>query len=160
MPRRYSYRGTAGDDPGPDADDQAQALTRALHLLLPIRRQRLLRNERRQREFQLQLRQTIAATEKEDLRLAGQRRRYALLRDAFGGENVGRRQAVARLRQALARERVEQDQIAQAEGNLRQLAQERAALEDGLRLAREEARRRRRDVEKGELLLTQLLSQR
>ncbi|NDL63386.1 hypothetical protein [Acerihabitans arboris] len=146
-------------EPESVADGQERALSRALRLLLPIRRQRLLRCEQRLREQQRQLRLSVDRAGEEERLLTGQRQRYALLRDGFERENRGRRQRLEQLDRTLAQERREHGRVARHQGNLQQLAREREALQSVLAQAREDARRRQREVEKLELLLTQLLTQ-
>src|SRR5476649_1801786 len=139
MHRRYS--------PEDNHDDgQMQMLSRTLHLLLPIRRQRLLRCEQRLRDQRRQLRLSADRSAEEERQLAGQRQRYTLLRQGFEPQNIGRRQRLEQLDRSLAQERREHGRVMQYQGNLQLLAQEREALRTALAQAQKDTRRRQREV--------------
>lgn len=143
--------------PEPDYDENAdgEMLARTLNLLLPIRRQRLSRSERQQREAEKALRALDAKTTEAEQQLRQKQHDYQQRRDAFATENCGKHQAKYRLERAIEQEQQAAGRVDAVRQTLQQLAQQRAAQAEQVALAQQETRQRQRDVEKLDYLLQQ-----
>ncbi|MFU9136288.1 type III secretion protein [Erwinia tasmaniensis] len=145
----------ANPEPELTADPSAVELQRTLNLLLPIRRQRLSRSERQQREQERALRSLVEKKAEADERLAGRRQDYQQVRRAFDGQNCGVRQEKFRLERAIQQEQQAADRVDKEQMKLHQLAQQHGEQQVKVEQAQQETRRRLREVEKLEYLLQQ-----
>lgn len=152
--RRY-----ANPEPEPVADPAAAELRRTLDLLLPIRRQRLNRSERQQREREQALRQLAEKTTRADERLDESRQGYRELKAGFAQQNCGVRQASYLLERALEQEQQALKKVHSGRLALQALHQARLAQQQCVEEARQETRLRQREVEKLEFLLQQEVSE-
>ena len=152
--RRY-----ANPEPEPVADAAAEELRRTLNLLLPIRRQRLNRSEREQREREQALRQLEEQTERAGEQLNERRLGYRQLRAGFTQQNCGVRQASYLLERALEQEQQALKKVHSGELKMQELHQAQLARQHRVAEARQQTRLRQREVEKLEFLLQQEVSE-
>lgn len=152
--RRY-----ANPEPEPVADAAAAELRRTLDLLLPIRRQRLNRSERQQREREQALRQLAEKTTRADEHLDESRQDYRELKAGFAQQNCGVRQASYLLERALEQEQQALKKVHSSRLELQALHQAQLAQQQCVEEARQETRLRQREVEKLEFLLQQEVSE-
>ncbi len=130
------------------ADPATAELARAVNILLPIRRLRLNRTERLQREQERELQSADARSAKTSQALLAQQARYQGLKARFNAENQGRRQGKESLMKTLAEEQHESDNVARIRTQLDQLQQYRLQQQTRVEQARRETGLRRREVEK------------
>lgn len=152
--RRY-----VNPEPEPVADVAAVELRRTLDLLLPIRRQRLNRSERQQREQEQTLRQLETQTDRAGEQLNERRQGYQQLRAGFAAQNCGVRQASYLLERALEQEQQALKKVHSGQLKLHELTQAQHDQQQRVEAARQETRQRQRDVEKLEFLLQQEVSE-
>ncbi|WP_067705456.1 hypothetical protein [Erwinia sp. ErVv1] len=145
----------ANPEPELTTDPSAVELQHTLNLLLPIRRQRLSRSERQQREQERALRTLIDKKAEADERLAGRQQDYQQVRRAFDGQNCGVRQEKFRLERALQQEQQAAERVGRERMNIDQLAQQHGEQQVKVEQAQQETRRRLREAEKLEYLLQQ-----
>ena len=133
-------------------DDPGAGLRDAFALLLPIRRQRLRRSERQQRQHELQLKRLREEERAAAEQLTERQRDYQTLRDGFDAAHLGH-QTLSQLQRGLQRE-------AQAAGALQQQQQQVREYEcrcvtqgERLAAAQTETQRRQRELEKLEMLM-------
>lgn len=136
----------------PAAEDAAAGLREAFALLLPIRRQRLRRSERQQRQHEQQLARLRAEEQAANQQLAQQQSDYQTLRAGFDDAYLGH-QPLSELQRGLQQE----DQAAEAVQRQRQIIRENAAQcaiqSEQLAEARRETQQRQRELEKLEMLM-------
>lgn len=132
-----------------DADDLQQAFA----LLLPIRRQRLRRSERLQRETERALHEAERQCDSAQTALENGRQAYLALREGFADRHQTGVQKQERLMQGLEQERHASDAVAERQGELTRYRQEASDKEQQLRQAQQETQARLRDVEKLEYLM-------
>ena len=127
----------------------AEALQQAFALLLPIRRQRLNRSERQQREQEQALRDADEQCDAAQQQLGVRQQHYRQLRDSFA--NGMRKQE--QLQQGLDHERQAGDAVQGQKRELAHCQQQQTAQQQRLEQAQQETRARQRDVEKLEYLM-------
>jgi len=145
----------ANPEPEPAADPASQELKRTLNLLLPIRRQRLNRSERQQREQEQALRQLEQQTDEGLVQLSAQQQGYQQLKTAFARDNCGVRQASYRLERAVQKEQRALKDVQQQQLRLHALKQDHLEQQTRVEEAQQETRQRQREVEKLSYLLQQ-----
>lgn len=134
-------------------EDAGAALQQAFALLLPIRRQRLRRSERAQREADRALRDTVTRSDQLAEQLAEQQTRYLALRDGFAERHLAVTQKQERLMQGLTQERGACDAVAGHKNALVQCQRLTEVQTAQLEEARRETQARQRDVEKLEYMI-------
>lgn len=141
--------------PEPEEEVEASAveLQRTLNLLLPIRRQRLNRSERQQREQEQALQLVNEKTSLTEQRLAERQGDYQQIRQAFMHHHGGVRQEKFRLERALQNEQQAAEKVDNERLSLHQLAEQQLHQQAQVENARQETRQRQREVEKLEYLL-------
>lgn len=139
-------------DNEPVADEQTD-LAQAFALLLPIRRQRLHRCERQQREAEQALRESERQTSKTEQQLAQAQQHYQQLRDEFAGQYQAGLQKQERLMQGLAQERTASDTVNGQRNQLSQCRRQQLNQQQQVQLAQQQTQARMRDVEKLEYLM-------
>lgn len=149
----------ANPEPEPVVDTVAVELQRTLNMLLPIRRQRLNRSERQQREHEQRLTQLETQTDRAGERLNEYQQGYQQLRAGFAAQNCGVHQAIYLLEHALEQEQQALKKVHGERLTLEELAQARLVQQQHVEAARQETRQRQRDVEKLEFLLQQEVSE-
>lgn len=127
----------------------AEELQKTFALLLPIRRQRLNRSERQQREQEQALRRADQQCDTAQQQLGVCQQHYQQLRDSFA--NGMRKQE--QLQQGLAHERQAGDAVQGKKRELAHCQQQQTAQQQRLERAQQETRSRQRDVEKLEYLM-------
>lgn len=135
-------------------DDGTQALGQALALMLPIRRQRLQRSERRQRREEQQLSAYRRQLQLTQSQLAASQQDYQQQREQFDRRYLGR-QSLEHLLHGLEGER---SAAAAVEAGQQKLLANQRCSEDQqqkLQVLRDETRRCQRELEKLECLLRQ-----
>lgn len=143
--------------PEPEAETDASAaeLQRTLQLLLPIRRQRLSRSERQQREQEQALRAVVDKTVHTERKLDEKKGEYQQIRAGFMQQNAGVQQAKFRLERALQSEQQAAEEVDRQRLSLHELAEQQQQQQQRVEQAQRETRLRLRDVEKLEYLLQQ-----
>lgn len=142
-------------EPEAEIDAAAAELQRTLHLLLPIRRQRLSRSERQQREQEQALQAVFEESRQTERRLTEKRDAYQQLRATFMQTNGGVQQQKFLLERALQAEQQAAELVDSECLNLHQLAQQKVEQQQRVEQAQQETRLRQREVEKLEYLLEQ-----
>lgn len=142
-------------EPEAEIDAAAAELHRTLHLLLPIRRQRLSRSERQQRAQEQALQAVLEETCQTERRLTEKREAYQQLRATFMQTNGGVQQQKFLLERALQAEQQAAELVDSERLNLHQLAQQKVEQQQRVEQAQQETRLRQREVEKLEYLLEQ-----
>ncbi|WP_034913231.1 MULTISPECIES: hypothetical protein [Erwinia] len=145
----------ANPEPEIEADAAAIELQKTLNMLLPIRRQRLNRSERQQREQERALQQVIDKTAEGEVRLTQRQQDYQQIRQGFDGKNRGISQAKFRLDRALESEHQALERVDNERLGLHQLAVEQRERQSKVEQAQQETRLRMREMEKLEYLLQQ-----
>ena len=144
--------------PQPDNDiepDDADDLQQAFALLLPIRRQRLRRSERQQRETERALREAENHRLSAETALENGQQAYQTLREGFADRHQAGVQKQEQLMQGLAQERHASEAVARQRGQLARSHQTMQDQQHALRQAQQETQARLRDVEKLEYLMQQ-----
>ncbi|WP_380184345.1 type III secretion protein [Kalamiella sp. sgz302252] len=152
--RRY-----VNPEPEPAADATAEELRRTLNLLLPIRRQRLNRSEREQREREQALRELEEQTARAGEQLHERQLGYRQLRAGFAQQNCGVRQASYLLERSLEQEQQALKKVHSGELKMQELNQAQLAQQQRVAEARQQTKLRQREVEKLEFLLQQEVSE-
>lgn len=142
-------------EPDLEVSTDGETLARTLNLLLPIRRQRLSRSERQQRDAENALRSLEMKALETEQDLAQKQADYQQLRDTFAANNCGKHQAKYRLERAIEQEQQAAGRVEAVRQTLNQLAQQQTAQRERVETAQQETRQRLRDVEKLEYLLQQ-----
>lgn len=148
--RRYNNVESDIEEESPTAE-----LERTLNILLPIRRQRLSRSERLQREQERALRQVQEQEEQAEVTLVEEQQRYREIRDSFDDNNLGQ-QRTYQLERAIQHEQQASDRVGEQRNHLLHLGIEEEAQQQRVVEAQQETRLRQRDVEKLEYLLEQV----
>ncbi|MBU3893336.1 type III secretion protein [Serratia rubidaea] len=145
-------RRNRNSDHSPPPDDGDRELGQALELMLPIRRQRLQRSERRQRREEQQLSACRRQLRQTQHQLEATRQDYQQRRAQFDQRYLGR-QPLERLQHGLEDERSAAASV--DAGRQQLLADQRRSDEQQQKLqaAQAETRRRQRELEKLECLL-------
>jgi len=132
------------------AETSANAeLQQTFALLLPIRRQRLSRSERAQREQERALREANSQREAAEMQLEVCQQRYHQLRDSFAAGV----QPQQRLMQGLNKERTANDARQGQQRQLEQCQQRQTEQQQRLAQAQQETLARQRELEKLEYLI-------
>jgi len=143
--------------PPPDNDiiepDTAAGLQQAFSLLLPIRRQRLRRSERLQREAEQALRDAERHTGEAEVLLEQAQARYRTLRDSFAQKHQAGVQKQERLVEGLAHERQASDAVFGQRNQLQQCRTQQVEQLHQVQHAQQQTQARLRDVEKLEYLM-------
>lgn len=136
----------------PAAEDAAAGLREAFALLLPIRRQRLRRSERQQRQHEQQLARLQAEEQAANQQLAQQQSDYQTLRAGFDAAYLGH-QPLSQLQRGLQQEDRAAEAVQRQRQVIRENAAQRAIQSEQLTEARRETRQRQRELEKLEMLM-------
>ncbi|MCU7369211.1 type III secretion protein [Pantoea stewartii] len=139
-------------DHQPQSNDGDRALDQALALMLPIRRQRLQRSERRQRREEQQFRTCRRQLEQTQSLLEATRQDYQQRREQFDRHYLGR-QPLERLQHGLADERKAAAAVETGQQQLLASQQRSEEQQQKLQAAQAETLRRQRELEKLECLL-------
>lgn len=143
--------------PLPDDDiiatDTGADLQQAFALLLPIRRQRLRRSERQQREAEQALRETEQQISENEQQLEAAQQHYQQLRANFAGQHQAGLQKQERLQQGLAQERQASDEVSGQRNQLSQRRTQQVNQQQQVQHAQQQTQARLRDVEKLEYLI-------
>lgn len=139
-------------DHEPQPDDDDRALGQALALMLPIRRQRLQRSERRQRREVQQLNACRRQLLQTQSQLSATRQDYQQRREQFDLRYLGR-QPLERLQHSLDGERSAAAAVEAGQQQLLACQRRSEEQQQKLQAAQAETRRRLRELEKLECLL-------
>jgi len=143
--------------PQPDHDrltDEGSAeLQQALSLLLPIRRQRLRRCERVQRQAEQALLETQRQSADAEQQLDAAQQHYQQLRDDFARRHQSGRQKQEHLVGGLTRERQASDAVSGQRNQLQACRTAQVTQQQQVQHAQQQTQARLRDVEKLEYLM-------
>lgn len=143
--------------PLPDNDiiapDASDTLAQAFALLLPIRRQRLRRSERLQREAEQALRETERHTAQTEQQLDEAQQAYQALREGFAEHHQAGVQKQEHLMEGLAHERQANDAVSGQRNQLQQYRHQHVTQQQQMQHAQQQTRARQREVEKLEYLI-------
>ena len=128
-------------------------LQKAFALLLPIRRQRLRRSERQQRQAEQALRDTVTHGERIERALGEQQTHYLALREAFADRHMEGTQKQERLMQGLNQERSACEAVAGHKNALTQSQHQQRQRAEYLEQAQRDTQARQRDLEKLEYMI-------
>lgn len=134
-------------------DETNRELEQAFSLLLPIRRQRLRRCERLQRQAEQVLRETECQAAEAESQLDAARQHYQQLRESFAGRHQSGLQKQERLVGGLAREREASEAVNEQRTQLQQCRTEQVTQQQQVQHAQQQTQARLRDVEKLEYLM-------
>lgn len=134
-------------------DDSGAELQRAFALLLPIRRQRLRRSERLQREAEQALRETERRSAEAQEQLEAAQQHYQQLRDSFAEHHQAGLQKQERLVEGLTHERQASDAVSGQRNQLQQCRTQQVTQQEQVQHAQQQTQARLRDVEKLEYLM-------
>nr|WP_024966756.1 hypothetical protein [Pantoea sp. IMH] len=133
-------------------DDPAAGLREAFALLMPIRRQRLRRSERQQRQHEQQLARLQEEERAAAEQLTERQGSYQTLRAGFDVACLGH-QPLSQLQRGLHQEDRAAEAVQQQRQTVRESAAQCAAQSEQLTSARAETQLRQRELEKLELLM-------
>ncbi|AUX92200.1 type III secretion protein [Mixta gaviniae] len=139
------------------AEEGDANLRAAFALLLPIRRQRLRRSERQQRQHEQQLTQLQSAQRDAEQQLTQRRAAYQTLRDGFDETHLGR-QPLTDLQRGLQQEQRAAEALQRQRQALSDCVTQCDAQSEQLAAARAETRLRQRELEKLEMLMQEMPS--
>lgn len=143
--------------PLPDHDitteESSTELQQAFSLLLPIRRQRLRRSERLQRQAEQALCETQRQSAETEQQLEVAQQHYQQLRDSFAGHHQSGLQKQERLIGGLIRERQASDAVSGQRNQLQQCRAQQVMQQQQVQHAQQQTQARLRDVEKLEYLM-------
>ena len=140
----------------PDQPDaQALALQEALHILLPIRRQRLRRSEQKQREQQQLLSQQNQSLVQGEQLALGQQQAWQQSQADFVEHHTGVLQPLNVLQLGIEQEQSCRLALVQQQLHNQQLVQQIEQQQENVHSARQDVQRCQREVEKLEYLLEQ-----
>ncbi|MCX3310412.1 type III secretion protein [Pantoea vagans] len=134
-------------------DDGGAELQQAFSLLLPIRRQRLRRCERLQRQAEQALSDMQRQTDEAEQQLDTARQHYQQLREGFAGHHQSGLQKQEHLVGGLIRERQASDAVSGQRHQLQQRRAQQVTQQQQVQHARQQTQARLRDVEKLEYLM-------
>ncbi|MFX0568475.1 type III secretion protein [Kosakonia cowanii] len=134
-------------------DDGSAELQQAFSLLLPIRRQRLRRCERLQRQAEQALRETQRQSAEAEQQLAAAQQHYQQLRESFAEHHQSGLQKQERLVEGLTEERQASDAVSGQRNQLQQCRTQQATQQQQVQHAQQQTQARLRDVEKLEYLM-------
>ncbi|URQ61340.1 hypothetical protein LQ939_02970 [Pantoea alhagi] len=138
------------EEPAPE--DPAASLRDTFALLLPIRRQRLRRSEREQRQHEQQLEHLRAEARRADEQLTQRQSDYQRLRAGFDTAYLGH-QPFSRLQRGLQQEERAAGAVQRQRQAVCESAAQCAAQSEKLAAARSETQLRQRELEKLEMLM-------
>ncbi len=134
-------------------DEGSAELQQAFSLLLPIRRQRLRRCERLQRQAEQALCETQRQSAEAELQLEAAQQHYQQLRDSFAGHHQSGLQKQEHLVGGLARERQASDEVSGQRNQLQQCRAQQVMQQQQVQHTQQQTQARLRDVEKLEYLM-------
>ncbi|MDH2913014.1 type III secretion protein [Kosakonia sp. HypNH10] len=134
-------------------DDGSAELQQAFSLLLPIRRQRLRRCERLQRQAEQALRETQRQSAEAEQQLAAAQQHYQQLRESFAEHHQSGLQKQERLVEGLTEERQASDAVSGQRHQLQQCRTQQVTQQQQVQHAQQQTQARLRDVEKLEYLM-------
>lgn len=136
----------------PATEDPAAGLRAAFALLLPIRRQRLRRSERQQRQHEQQLERLRAEEKAASQQLTQRQSDYQTLRAGFDAAYLGH-QPLSQLQRGLQKEGKAAEAVQHQRLAVRDSAAQCAMQSEQLAAARMETQQRQRELEKLEMLM-------
>lgn len=139
------------------AGESGENLREAFALLLPIRRQRLRRSERQQRQHEQRLAQLQSAQRDAERQLTQRRAAYQTLRDGFDGAHLGH-QPLTELQRGLQQEQRAADAMQRQRQILSDCAVQCDTQSARLAAARAETQQRQGELEKLEMLMQEMPS--
>lgn len=138
-----------------EVTSEAEELQKTFALLLPIRRQRLSRSERIQRQEERALHEAGEKTEEAHGLLKESQQQYREVRDGFDGKHTGQQLKQEKLMQGLEEERAAGEHVVGQQRQLVECQNAQQQQQHRVSEAQQDTRARQRDLEKLEFLMSE-----